>query len=149
MNACGAEDIKIIFLITTASPPSSRSAASSPLRACNPTLQRLGALRVWTLVRAGRSAIQPDLPGHKLEPIKSLRVLGRRRDVGMAFAAKARIAGLHGEEIMVFSMYPSSGAAYMEEQFSLRAGAITKHIRPSRKEGLSMDDEKVTMQDGD
>ena len=46
-------------------------------------------------------AVQPDLPGHKLEPVKSLRVLGRRRDVGMAFAAKAHIAGLHGEKIMI------------------------------------------------
>ena len=42
----------------------------------NPTLQRLRALRVWTLVRVEIIAIQPDLTGYKLEPVKSLRVPG-------------------------------------------------------------------------
>ena len=54
--------------------PSGRSAASTPLRARNPTLQRLGALRVWTFVRIEIIAIQPDLTGHKLEPVRSFRV---------------------------------------------------------------------------
>ena len=43
---------------------------------CNPTLQRLGALRVWTLARVGMIAIQPDPPNHKLDSGGSFRVPG-------------------------------------------------------------------------
>ena len=41
---------------------------------CNPTLQRLGALRVWTLARVGMIAIQPDPAEHKLDSAGSFRV---------------------------------------------------------------------------
>ena len=73
--------------------PGRRSAVptSAPLRARNPAAvplphfpRRLGAARVWTFVGIGRFAVQPDLPGqpqcglHLSEPVKSLRVPGRR-----------------------------------------------------------------------
>ena len=54
--------------------------ASTPLRARNPTLRRLGAARVWTLARIGNISIQHDLTGHKSEPVRSFRVPGRRRE---------------------------------------------------------------------
>ena len=51
-----------------------RSAVSSPLRARNPTPRRLGAARVWSIQQIGMIFIQPDLPEHKLDSGKSLRV---------------------------------------------------------------------------
>ena len=39
--------------------------------------------------------------------------------------------------------------AFMGEPFRLKADVITKHIRLNRKEGLSMDDEKVTVPGGE
>ena len=51
--------------------------AYTPLRACNPTPRRLGAARVWTLVRIGAFIFPHDLTGqpqcgiHLLEPLKS------------------------------------------------------------------------------
>ena len=62
--------------VSTASPLRARSAVptASPLRARNPTPRRLGAARVWTFVRIDNIFIQPDLTGHKLEPVRSFRV---------------------------------------------------------------------------
>ena len=48
--------------------------ASRPLRARNPTPRRLRAARVWTIVRIGNIDIQPDLTGHKLEPVRSFHI---------------------------------------------------------------------------
>ena len=53
-----------------------RSAASTPLRARNPTLRRLGAARVWTIERVGNISIQPDPPSHKSEPGGSFFIPG-------------------------------------------------------------------------
>ena len=52
------------------------TAVRFPLRfaRCNPTPRRLGAARVWTIVRVEIIAVQPDLTGHKLEPVRSFRV---------------------------------------------------------------------------
>ena len=54
----------------------SPSAASRPLRACNPTPRRLGAARVWTIERTDNISIQHDPPNHKLEFGGSFRVPG-------------------------------------------------------------------------
>ena len=72
-------------------------AASTPLRACNPIPRRLGAARrlcrFHLLPRKARklSTIQPDLTGHKLEPVRSFRVPeccdARVRQFGMAIIA--------------------------------------------------------------
>ena len=67
-----------------------RSAASTPLRARNPTLRRLRAARVWTLVRVDSIAIQPDLPGHKSEPVRSFRTPGFRPAVPASSPLRAR-----------------------------------------------------------
>ena len=53
-----------------------RGAASTPLRACNPTLRRLRAARVWTIVHIGNIAMQPDLTGHKSESGRSFLIPG-------------------------------------------------------------------------
>ena len=59
-----------------ATPCSSAVLIATPLRACNPTLQRLGALRVWTIDIADSIDIQPDPPEHKLDSGGSFRVPG-------------------------------------------------------------------------
>ena len=63
--------------------------AYTPLRACNPTPRRLGAARVWSLVRIDMIFVQPDLPEHKLDSGKSLRVPWRRRTPTRLFRAIA------------------------------------------------------------
>ena len=60
----------------TARPARPAVPASTPLRARNPTPRRLGAARVWTIERVDNIAIQPDLTGHKSEPVRSFRVPG-------------------------------------------------------------------------
>ena len=64
--------------VPASTPLRARSAVptSAPLRARNPTLRRLGALRVWTLARIDIIAIQPDLPDHKSEPGGSFLIPG-------------------------------------------------------------------------
>ena len=62
-----------------------------PLRFAHATRLRAawGAARVWTFVGIGRFAVQPDLTDHKLEPVKSLRVPGRRSAVPTSTSLRA------------------------------------------------------------
>ena len=95
-------------------------------RQCRLT-HRLGAARVWTLARAEIISIQPDLPGHKLEPVRSFRAPGFRPQCGFLSASRAAgSAGIHTALRTQADSAPLGGGS------SLDVGACRDHLNTAR-----------------